>query len=180
MSTYLFSNPCPCLFSVSCGYVWIRSRFRETAQRVFAVVTIVWRTDTPAPPSRIQTLQKTALRTRTRIPRPGGITSEKITAQSAKDIFPESMYTYPGVELPKEAAFVNRSCIKLGEIGRSSCLVLERLEPPERLVTLFLFSTSLNLTCEGLGERVSDSCNLKENFYYHSKVIHWLEGIKIL
>lgn len=72
-----------------------------------------------------------------------------------------------GVELPKEAAFVNKSCISDGEIGKSSWRLFERLDTPDLFGTRLRFNTSLRRTCDGLGERVSDSWT------------RWVSGVEV-
>ena len=62
-----------------------------------------------------------------------------------------------GVELPKDAAFVNQSCIKDGDRGKSSWRVFERLDTPDLFGTRLRFNTSLKRTCDGLGDRASAS-----------------------
>lgn len=56
-----------------------------------------------------------------------------------------------------EAALVNKSCIKEGDRGKSSCLLFDLLEPLDLLDNLFLLRTSLRRTCEGLGDLSSES-----------------------
>lgn len=68
---------------------------------------------------------------------------------------------------PIEAAFVNKSCINEGDNGKSSCLVFDLLEPLDLLANLFRLRTSLKRTCDGLGERNSDSCN------------RWVSGVEV-
>lgn len=76
------------------------------------------------------------------------------------------VFTYLGVvvfSLMDAAAFDNRSCINEGDSGKSSCRVFDRLEPPDRFDSLFRFKTSLRRTCDGLGDRNSDSCKRCES-----------------
>lgn len=55
---YLFTNPRTGFLSVPCGDMRIGGRLRQVVQRILAVVSVVRRVHAPAPPGRIQALQK--------------------------------------------------------------------------------------------------------------------------